>query len=159
MRIRGKFSRTPKQRLEMIKVLLTALITHERIETTLAKAKELRRHADRMVTYGKRGTLESWQKAARYVHAEECMYKLFTQFAIRYRYRYGGYTRVLRSRIRNGDCAQMAFIEYVDRPGELRPARVPPIPPEFLSKAAALMQQQSLQQQQEDQEQNLIGKD
>eukprot|EP01024_Parvocaulis_polyphysoides_P051764 TRINITY_DN5104_c1_g1_i1.p2 TRINITY_DN5104_c1_g1~~TRINITY_DN5104_c1_g1_i1.p2 ORF type:complete len:151 (-),score=12.59 TRINITY_DN5104_c1_g1_i1:310-762(-) len=150
MRIRGRFSRGPKQRLEMIKRMVTQLIQHERIETTISKAKELRRHADRMVTYGKRGTLESWKKAAYFILHEEQMFKVFTQFALRYRYRNGGYTRVLRSRIRNGDLAQMAFIEFVDREGELRPARVPPVPPEFLSKAAQLMYQQEHKQLKED---------
>jgi len=77
------------------------------------------------VTLAKRGTRQSLSKAAGFITERECYYKLLDVLAPRYAARDGGYTRVLRSRIRKGDSAPMAYIEYVDREGELRPTRVP----------------------------------
>ena len=98
---------------------------HERIETTLPKAKELRRLADKVVTLGKAGSLYARRRAAGIVRGDGVLQKLFGELAERYKDRDGGYCRVLRTRRRANDAAQMAFIEYVDRPGELRPARPP----------------------------------
>ncbi|KAK9816423.1 hypothetical protein WJX72_000059 [[Myrmecia] bisecta] len=108
----------------MLRTLVSQLLRHERIETTLPRAKELRRVADQVITLGKEGGLHAHQKAAAIVRGEDVMRKLFTTMAERYADRDGGYTRVLRTRQRPNDAAQMAYIEYVDRPGELRPARV-----------------------------------
>ncbi|KAK3245278.1 hypothetical protein CYMTET_45143 [Cymbomonas tetramitiformis] len=121
----NKLSRDAKHRWAMLRTMVSQLIYHERIETTLTKAKELRRVADKMVTLGKDGSLKARRKAASVVRGDEQVHKLFSVFAERYRERAGGYCRVLRTRVRQSDAAQMAYIEYVDRPGELRPPRPP----------------------------------
>jgi len=104
---------------------VTQLIKYERIETTLPKAKLLKRFADKMVTLGKKGTKVHYGQACSFVRDRKMVDKLFNEFADRYRHRDGGYTRVMRTRKRTGDNAQMAFIEYIDREGEIRK----PLPP------------------------------
>ena len=116
-----KLNRTSEHRLAMLRNMVTSLIRHDRICTTVPKAKELRRVADQMVTLGKKGDLAARRKAAGYVRDKESLTKLFSVLAPRYEDRAGGYTRVLRDGNRYGDNAPMAYIEYVDRPGELRP--------------------------------------
>jgi large subunit ribosomal protein L17 len=116
-----KLNRTTKHRKALLRNMVTQLITHEQIRTTLPKAKELRRVADQMVTLGKKGDLAARRKAAGYVRDKKSLTKLFAVLAPRYEERTGGYTRVLRDGNRYGDNAPMAYIEYVDRPGELRP--------------------------------------
>jgi large subunit ribosomal protein L17 len=118
------------------RIMVSQLIQHERIETTVQKAKEVRRLADRAVTWGKEGTLAARREAAAMVRGPDTLSKLFSVLAERYKEREGGYTRIFRTRRRPNDGAQMAFIEYVDREGELRPARPPRNP--FLPKAAQL---------------------
>jgi len=107
--------------------MVAQLIRHERMETTLPKAKELRRLADKAVTLGKAGDLASRRAAAALLHSSAGtsgeVAKLFGELAGRYAGRAGGYTRVLASRLRPGDGARLAVIEFVDRPGEMRPAR------------------------------------
>ena len=83
--------------------------------------------ADQVVTMGKEGSLAARRRAAAVVRGEEVLRKLFSELAGRYEGRVGGYTRVLQTRRRVGDGAQMAYIEFVDREGELRPA-MPPSP-------------------------------
>jgi len=126
-----KLGRNAEHRWAMLRTMVSQLITHERIETTVAKAKELRRVADHMIELGKEGTLHARRQAAAVVRGDEDVQKLFSSLALRYRERAGGYTRVLKSRIRTNDAAPMAWIEFVDRPEELRPckpARAPPPP-------------------------------
>ena len=132
--------------------MVTQLIEHERIETTVQKAKELRRVADKMVTLGKQGDMAARRAAAAIVNGDAELHKLFTLMAERYRERDGGYTRIIRTGNRVGDAAQMAFIEYVDREGELRPARPPQLPSLLphaaqaaVNAAAAASQQQQQQ--------------
>lgn len=107
--------------------MVAQLIRHERLETTLAKAKEVRRVADQAVTLGKRGDVAARRLAAASLPGggrdDGALHKLFGELAERYKGRQGGYTRVLRSRVRSGDGAPLAWVEFVDRPGELRPAR------------------------------------
>jgi len=107
--------------------MVAQLIRHERMETTLPKAKELRRLADKAITLGKTGDLASRRAAAALLHSSAGtsaeVAKLFGELAGRYAGRDGGYTRVLASRLRPGDNARLAVIEFVDRPGEMRPAR------------------------------------
>ncbi|CAL9101899.1 unnamed protein product [Musa textilis] len=113
------------------RTMVSQLVKHERIETTVAKAKEVRRLADNMVQLGKEGTLHAARRAAAFVRGDDVLHKLFTEFAYRYKDRVGGYTRLLRTRIRMGDAAPMAYIEFVDRENELREAKTPkPQPPE-----------------------------
>jgi len=105
--------------------MVTSLIHHERITTTVPKAKELRRKAEQMVTLGKKGDLAARRRAASYLRDQRSLSKLFTVLADRYEDREGGYTRILKSGTRYGDMANMAIIEYVDRPGEIRVAKRP----------------------------------
>ncbi|KDO58347.1 hypothetical protein CISIN_1g0313082mg, partial [Citrus sinensis] len=112
--------------------MVSQLVKHERIETTVAKAKEVRRLADNMVQLGKEGSLCAARRAAAFVRGDDVIHKLFTELAYRYKDRAGGYTRLLRSRIRVGDAAPMAYIDrFVDRENELRQSKpaVPQPPP------------------------------
>jgi len=111
-----QLGRTASHRSALLRNLVTSLIDKERIETTLAKAKELRRVADRMVTLGKKGDLASRRRALRVVRSQEVVKKLFTDIALRFEGRQGGYTRIYHVGPRPGDGASMALIELVDRP-------------------------------------------
>jgi large subunit ribosomal protein L17 len=95
---------------------VTSLLDHELIETTDPRAKELKRIADRMITLGKRGDLHARRQAASVIRTREVVSKLFGDLAERYKARPGGYTRVLKSRIRVGDAAPLSIVELVDRP-------------------------------------------
>lgn len=106
-----KLGRTSAHRRALFRNQVTSLIEHERIETTVAKAKELRRIADRMITYGKQGTLRAKRIVNGYVQTSEAAKKVFVDLAPRFKGRPGGYTRVLKTRFRRGDCAPMAVIE------------------------------------------------
>jgi len=122
-----KLGRTTSHKWAMLRNMVTSLIKHERIETTLPKAKELRHLADKVVGYGKEGSIHSRQRANRIIREKPVLAKLFEILGPRYQDREGGYTRVMKlSRTRKGDNAPMAVIEYVDRPGEIRAARPPP---------------------------------
>ncbi len=106
-------NRTSSHRRALMRNLVTALIMHGRIETTLPKAKELRRVADKMVSLGKGGTLANRRQAAAYVHGNEAVSKLFSDLAPRFKTRNGGYTRIIKKGFRPGDQAPTAFIEYL----------------------------------------------
>jgi large subunit ribosomal protein L17 len=95
--------------------LVTSLLDHERIETTHAKARELRRVADRMITLGKRGSLHARRRALRVIRSPEGASKVFGDLAERFRDRPGGYTRVVKLRDRIGDAAPLSLVELVDR--------------------------------------------
>ena len=110
-----KLNRTSSHRKAMFSNMLVALLTHEQITTTLPKAKELRKLADKMVTLGKRGTLHARRQAASTLQDKDAVSKLFDSLAERYKEREGGYTRVLKAGNRYGDNAPMAVIELVDR--------------------------------------------
>jgi len=122
-----KLGRPTGHRMAMLRTMVSQLIQHERIETTVAKAKEVRRLAERMVQLGKEGTELAKRRAGAFVRGDAIVYKLFTEFAYRYKDRVGGYTRLLRTRIRQGDAAEMAYIEFTDRDNELREAK-PSVP-------------------------------
>jgi large subunit ribosomal protein L17 len=106
--------------------MVTQLLQHERIQTTLARAKQLRKLADRVITWAKQGDKTAERRVERAVRTERERHTALTTLAERYADRPGGYTRVLRAGRRERDAAQMAFVELVDREGELRPARPPP---------------------------------
>ncbi|HLA47941.1 MAG TPA: 50S ribosomal protein L17, partial [Nitrospinota bacterium] len=110
-----KLGRTTSHRKALFRNIVTSLLRYEKIETTLAKAKELRRVADRMVTLGKKGTLSARRRAAEYVKDKDIIRKLFDAIAKRYAERKGGYTRIYKIGVRRGDAAKMAVIELVDR--------------------------------------------
>lgn len=100
----------------MYRNMVTSLLAHERIETTDAKAKEVRRVAERMITLGKRGGLHARRQALRVIRDRDVTAKVFDDLAERYRERQGGYTRVLKVRVRPGDSAALSLVELVDAP-------------------------------------------
>lgn len=110
-----KLNRTSSHRKAMFSNMAVSLLIHEQIKTTLPKAKDLRRVADKMITLGKRGTLHARRQAFSYLRDDTAVSKLFGALAERYKERGGGYTRVLKAGFRYGDNAPMAFIELVDR--------------------------------------------
>jgi len=110
-----KLNRSSSHRKAMFANMTVSLLRHEQIITTLPKAKELRRVADRVITLGKRGTLHTRRQAAAILGDDVLVRKLFGPLAERYRDRSGGYTRVLKAGFRYGDNAPMAVIELVDR--------------------------------------------
>ncbi|CAN8074608.1 unnamed protein product [Agarophyton chilense] len=107
-----KLSRSGSHRKALFRNQVTSLIENERIETTVAKAKELRRIADRIITLGKKQSLNAKRRVNDYVQTARASKKVFVQLAPRFADRCGGYTRVLRTRFRRGDCAPMAVIEW-----------------------------------------------
>ena len=110
----------------MYRNMVTSLLEHERIETTDAKAKEVRRIAERMITLGKRGGLHARRRALRVIRRREVAAKVFDDLAERYRERPGGYTRVLKLRQRRGDAAALSLVELVEGgppASEEKPAR------------------------------------
>ena len=115
-----KLGRTTDHRLSMLRTLTTSLLLNGRIETTEAKAKDLRSVADKMVTLGKKGTLAARRQAARFVRFEKAedgqfaIQKLFDEIAPRFANRNGGYTRVIKTGFRRGDAAPLAIIEWVE---------------------------------------------
>mmetsp|Transcript_10468 Transcript_10468/g.21784 ORF Transcript_10468/g.21784 Transcript_10468/m.21784 type:complete len:164 (-) Transcript_10468:32-523(-) len=134
-----RLGRSYTHKKSMLRNMVSSLIEHQRIETTVNRAKELRRIADRMVTHAKEGGPKGYVKAGAVVRGEENMHKLMTEMADRYRERAGGYTRILRTRTRESDSAPMCYIEYIDREGELREARTPKVFAVASSRTAAQM--------------------
>ena len=114
-RRRGKLARPAAHRVALLRNLVTSLLDHELIETTEPRAKELKRVADQMITLGKRGDLHARRQAAAFIRERDVVTKLFDDLAVRYAKRPGGYTRVLKSRIRVGDAAPLSIVELVDR--------------------------------------------
>lgn len=103
------------QRRALFSNLTNALLNHEQITVTLPRAKELRTFADGMISYAKKGDLNSRRMALAFLRDNEVVSKLFSTLAERYKERNGGYTRVVKAGFRYGDCAPMAIIELVDR--------------------------------------------
>jgi large subunit ribosomal protein L17 len=108
-----KLRRNPSHRKALLKNLMNALVSSERIETTVAKAKELRRLADRLITLGKRDTLHARRQVFSLLSDKATTDKLFSGLAGRFANRAGGYTRIIRTGYRVGDGAEMAIIEYL----------------------------------------------
>ena len=108
-----KLSRTASHRRSLLRNLVTALFQYERIETTVAKAKEARRLAERLITFGKRGDLSARRHVARFVTRPAVTKKLFDTIAPWYTERHGGYTRILRIGHRLGDAGETAYLELV----------------------------------------------
>jgi large subunit ribosomal protein L17 len=111
-RKRGKqLGRDTDHRRALFRNLVTSLLDHERIETTIAKAKEIRAIADRMISLGKTGDLSARRQASAYLLRKETVAKLFSDIATRFSDRNGGYTRIIKTRIRQGDGAPMVVVE------------------------------------------------
>ena len=106
--------RTSEQKLALLRNLATSLIVSESIETTEAKAKELRPFVEKLITKAKRGTLHARRLAGRHVHKREAADKLFREVGPKFATRPGGYTRILKLGHRRGDGADMARIELVE---------------------------------------------
>jgi large subunit ribosomal protein L17 len=100
----------------MLNNMVTSLLEHQAIRTTLPKAKEARKIAERIITLGKRGGLSNVRLAARTVKDRDVLQKVFSEYKDRYAKRPGGYTRIVRLGFRRGDAAEMALLELVDRP-------------------------------------------
>ena len=129
-RMRGrKLNRTGTHRKAMVSNMAAALIKHEQITTTLAKAKNLRPIVDRLITLGKRNSLHARRQALAKLGADAALVdKLFTTLRERYAERAGGYSRVVRAGFRYGDCAPMAVIELVDRDPDAKGQDSGPLP-------------------------------
>ena len=116
----SRLRRSSDQRKALLRDLVTDLILNGQIETTLAKAKELKKLADKMVTLGKNDTLHSRRQAAAFVRFEKdeqgkfAIQKLFDEIAPKFANRNGGYTRVIKTGVRRGDATQMAIISFVE---------------------------------------------
>ncbi|WP_157175967.1 50S ribosomal protein L17 [Sphingomonas prati] len=110
-----KLQRTGSHRTAMFRNMSAALIKHEQITTTLAKAKELRPYVEKLVTLAKKGGLANRRLAHARMLDDTQLVKLFDVIADRYATRAGGYTRVIKAGIRASDAASMAIIEFVDR--------------------------------------------
>lgn len=138
--LRNRFGRTTSHRLAMMRNMITNLLRHEYMETTIPKAREVRRHAEKVITLGKRVTRTAIEKAsgekkkeltAQRVHAmrlagetvqdKEVLSKLFDEIAPRYETRNGGYTRLLKKGVRLGDGTEVGILELVDRPEKAEP--------------------------------------
>ena len=110
-----KLNRTHEHRKAMFANMVCSLIEHEQIQTTLPKAKELKKIVDKYITLGKKGSLHSRRQAISRLKQNSAVIKLFETLAPRYKERNGGYTRVLKAGFRHGDAAPLAVIEFVDR--------------------------------------------
>jgi len=114
-RVSGRlFGRTANQRKALLKGLIASLFEHQRIETTLAKAKEVKKLAERVVTLGVRGDLHAKRAALSQVPNRSAITKLFSEIAPRFSGRNGGYLRLVQTRTRVNDGAPMAVLEFVD---------------------------------------------
>jgi large subunit ribosomal protein L17 len=109
-----KLGRTTEHRISLLRNLAASLFIHERIRTTLAKAKELRPFAERLITLSKKDSLHARRQALRIMVHKEAVTKLFRDLSARFADRPGGYTRILKLGPRRGDGAPMAYIELVD---------------------------------------------
>ena len=110
-----KLSRNISHRKALLRNLATSFFKHERFETTVPKAKELRPVVERLVTLGKNDTLAARRQAYSYLMDKAVVHKLFTDIGPRNATRNGGYTRIVRTRVRPGDAAELAVIELVDK--------------------------------------------
>ncbi|MGN6124216.1 MAG: 50S ribosomal protein L17 [Sphingomonas oligoaromativorans] len=110
-----KLQRTASHRTALFRNQSAALIKHEQITTTLAKAKELRPYVEKLVTLAKKGGLSNRRLAHARLQDDAQLVKLFDVLAERYASRAGGYTRIIKAGIRASDAAPMAIIEFVDR--------------------------------------------
>ena len=110
----NRLGRTTAHREAMLRNMVTSLLEHERIVTTVPKAKEARKVADRMITLAKRGDLHARRQALSVIRSKKVVAKLFDELSEEYKDRNGGYTRIIRTGIRSGDAASMAILELVN---------------------------------------------
>ena len=108
-----KLGRTTDHRMAMLRAMVTYLLENGSIETTVARAREVRPLAEKMITLGKKNTLASRRKAAAFITKKEVLAKTFGELSEKYAEREGGYTRIVKIGPRRGDAAEMAIIELV----------------------------------------------
>eukprot|EP00043_Microstomoeca_roanoka_P005426 m.55652 g.55652 ORF g.55652 m.55652 type:complete len:151 (-) comp12962_c0_seq2:422-874(-) len=125
-----KLGRDSEHRRALLRNLTAALVEHDRIRTTLAKAKELRRPAEKLITWAKRGTPAAHTQIQAWLPNQTLVPKVYEDLLPRFESRPGGYTRVLKAGFRLGDKAPMAYIEYVDN-------KLPPLRPFFVKNNAS----------------------
>jgi large subunit ribosomal protein L17 len=113
-----KLGRTSSHREAMLRNMVTSLLKYEKITTTDAKAKELRKVAEKMITLGKRGDLHARRQALSFVRDREVVGKLFDELSARYRDWTGGYTRIVKMGNRAGDNAPVSLIEFIQEAGQ-----------------------------------------
>ena len=113
-----KFDRPGDARKSLLRGLVGDLLRHERLQTTEAKAKEIRPIAERMITLGKDGSVHARRQALAYVNDKDVVSKLFSEIGPRFAARPGGYTRIIKLGPRLGDGASMAQVELVERAAE-----------------------------------------
>jgi len=121
-----RLGRKTSHREAMFRNMVTSLLSHEKITTTDSKAKEIRIVAERMITLGKRGDLHAMRQAASVIRVKSVVTKLFATIAPRYKDRPGGYTRIVKLGIRQGDAAPLSLIELVEE--EMKPAKAKQVP-------------------------------
>lgn len=108
-----KLGKTTDQRMAMLRQQVTDFLDNGRMETTIARAKEIQPMAEKMITLGKKGDLAAYRQALSFITREDVAHKLFKEIAPEYAERNGGYTRIIRTGIRRGDAAETALIELV----------------------------------------------
>lgn len=121
-----RLGRKTSHREAMFRNMVTSLLNHEKITTTDAKAKEIRVVAERMITLGKRGDLHAMRLAASVIREKSVVAKLFSTIAPRYKDRPGGYTRIIKLGVRQGDAAPISMIELVE--AEMKPSKAKQAP-------------------------------
>ena len=109
-----QFGRNSGHRKALFRSLVTSFFEHERIETTEAKAKEIQPMTEEMITLGKKGDLSAIRQAASFIRSRDVVIRLFKEIAPRFATRHGGYTRLVKTRRRLGDGAEMAILELID---------------------------------------------
>ena len=109
-----KLGRTSDHRTAMLRAMVTYLLENGKIETTVTRAKEVKKVAEKMVTLGKTNTLHSKRQALAYITKRDVVVKLFDEIAPKFAERNGGYTRIIKIGPRRGDAAEMAILEFVD---------------------------------------------
>ncbi|MBT1073362.1 50S ribosomal protein L17 [Pelotalea chapellei] len=124
-----RLGRKTSHREAMFRNMVTSLLSHEKITTTDAKAKEIRSVAEKMITLGKRGDLHSMRLAASYIREKSVVTKLFSTIAPRYKERAGGYTRIIKLGIRQGDTAPVSMIELVEEAFTPKAPKQKPVKP------------------------------
>ena len=118
-----KLGRDASHRKALYANLTSALIEHGRIKTTAAKAKEVRPVAEQMITLGRRGDVHARRQALKLLRSQDVVHKLFSEVGPRFADRPGGYSRIVRIGPRQGDAAEMVYLELVDHVAEARPPR------------------------------------
>lgn len=108
-----KLGKPTDQRMAMLRAMVTYLLEHGRIKTTVTRAKEVAPLAEKMITLAKKGDLAAYRQALSFITKEDVAHKLFNEIADKYTARDGGYTRIVRMGPRRGDAAEMALIELV----------------------------------------------